>query len=102
MGAHLSRRGALTAGLDLYRANIDPTAYTARGGDGAARTDARRITCPTMGVWSSRDPFLTEAQIVGSGECVGGPWRYQRVDGDHWMPLQAPERLTGLLVEFLR
>lgn len=96
--ADLSRPGALTAGLNWYRANIDPARFVRR----AAADRRRTVTCPTLGVWSSDDPFLTEAQMAGSSECVAGPWRYERIEGvDHWVPVHAPERLTALLLEFL-
>jgi hypothetical protein len=44
-----------------------------------------------MGVWSSADPTLSEAQMTGSARYVTGPWRYERLDGvDHWVPVHAP------------
>jgi pimeloyl-ACP methyl ester carboxylesterase len=96
--ADLSRPGALTAGLNWYRANVDPATFaTEPDGD-----DAAPVTCPTMGVWSTDDPFLGEAQMTGSKRYVKGPWRYERLDAvDHWVPLHAPERLNRLLVDFL-
>jgi hypothetical protein len=55
-----------------------------------------------MGVWSSGDFALMEAQMTGSQRFVTGPWRYERLDGiDHWVPVHAPERLNELLVDFL-
>jgi pimeloyl-ACP methyl ester carboxylesterase len=33
---------------------------------------------------------------------VTGSWRYQRLDGPgHWMPLEAPDELNALLIDFL-
>ena len=98
--ADLSRPGALTAGLNWYRANIDPASFVTS--DPAARSSLPPVACPTMGVWGSDDFALTEQQMTGSERFVTGPWRYQRLDGvDHWVPLHAPERLNDLLVEFL-
>jgi pimeloyl-ACP methyl ester carboxylesterase len=97
--ADLSRPGALVAGLNWYRANTDPAAYVA--GD-PTRFSLPPVACPTMGVWSSDDMALTEEQMTGSARFVAGPWRYERLDGvDHWVPVHAPERLNGLLVDFL-
>jgi pimeloyl-ACP methyl ester carboxylesterase len=97
--ADLSRPGALVAGLNWYRANTDPAAYVA--GD-PTRFSLPPVACPTMGVWSSDDMALTEEQMTGSARFVTGPWRYERLDGvDHWVPVHAPERLNGLLVDFL-
>jgi pimeloyl-ACP methyl ester carboxylesterase len=33
---------------------------------------------------------------------VTGGWRYERIDGAaHWIPLEAPDELTALLLDFL-
>jgi pimeloyl-ACP methyl ester carboxylesterase len=55
-----------------------------------------------MGVWSSGDFALTEAQMVDSAAYVSGPWRYERVEGPgHWMQLEAPDVVNSLLTDFL-
>jgi pimeloyl-ACP methyl ester carboxylesterase len=34
---------------------------------------------------------------------VKGPWRYEEIpDASHWVPLDAPDRLNQLLMEWLR
>jgi pimeloyl-ACP methyl ester carboxylesterase len=99
--ADLSRPGALTAGLNWYRANVDPATFVTT--DPAARSSLPPVACPTMGVWSSDDFALTEAQMTGSARFVTGPWRYERLDGvGHWVPVHAPGRLNDLLVDYLR
>jgi hypothetical protein len=53
-------------------------------------------------VWSSGDLALTEEQMTGSAAFVDGPWRYERLDGvGHWIPLEAPDAVNTLLIEFL-
>jgi pimeloyl-ACP methyl ester carboxylesterase len=97
--ADLSRPGALTAGLNWYRANIDPARYA---GPPPSRVGAPKLRCPVMGVWSSEDFALGEEQMAASREHVAGPWRYERIDGcDHWVPVHAAEQLSALLVDFL-
>jgi pimeloyl-ACP methyl ester carboxylesterase len=60
------------------------------------------VQAPVMGVWSTRDPALTEAQMTDSAENVAGPWRYERLEGPgHWMQLDAPDRVNALLTDFL-
>ena len=55
-----------------------------------------------MGVWSSGDFALTEKQMVDSAEHVEGSWRYERLDGPgHWMQVEAPDEVNGLLLDFL-
>jgi pimeloyl-ACP methyl ester carboxylesterase len=97
--ADLSRPGALEAGLNWYRANNHPDHFAATD---PSRFDLPPVACPTMGVWSSGDFALTEAQMTLSGGHVNGPWRYERLDDvDHWVPVHAPDQLNRLLLEFL-
>jgi pimeloyl-ACP methyl ester carboxylesterase len=65
--ADLSRPGALTASLNWYRANVPPAALI------APLPELPPVAAPTMGVWSSTDPLLTEANMTGSQGFVSGP-----------------------------
>jgi pimeloyl-ACP methyl ester carboxylesterase len=95
--ADLSRPGALTAGLNWYRANIAPELFGRTG-----PPDLPHVSCPVMGVWSTGDAYLTEAQVVESRQFVSGPWRYERVEGaGHWIPVETAGRLNELLLDFL-
>jgi pimeloyl-ACP methyl ester carboxylesterase len=92
----LQQPGAATAALGLYRAWAPPSALV------AAPRPSAPVPVPVMGVWGSADRFLTEAQMTGSAAEVRGPWRYERVDGaGHWIPLDAPETISHLLLDFL-
>jgi len=92
----LARPGALTAALNWYRANVDVDTWTEEG------WVMPRVTVPTMGIWSSGDIYLTETQMVASGQYVDAPWRYERIEGaTHWLMLDQPERITALLLDFL-
>jgi pimeloyl-ACP methyl ester carboxylesterase len=94
--ADLERTGSLTPGLSWYRANITPEAFV------GPAMELPPIQAATMGVWSSGDFALTEAQMKGSGEYVKGPWRYERLEGPgHWMQLEAPDAVNALLLDFL-
>ncbi|MGB8196548.1 MAG: alpha/beta hydrolase [Acidimicrobiales bacterium] len=96
--ADLSRPGRLSAGFNWYRANISPETFA---GDGRG-IDLPPVTCPTMGVWSSGDMALSEAQMTESHRYVAGPWRYERIEGaNHWIPAYASDELNALLEEFL-
>lgn len=94
--ADLSRPGALSAALNWYRANISPARFAA-----TEVPDGPLVDCPTLGVWSTGDTFLGEAQLTGSERFVTGGWRYERLDASHWVPTDAPEQLSALLVDFL-
>jgi pimeloyl-ACP methyl ester carboxylesterase len=92
----LSRPGALTAALNIYRANMAPETWA---GPPPALPP---MPCDTMGVWSTGDTVLLESQVVESEAYVTGRWRYERIDdADHWIPLTAPDRLTSLLLDWL-
>jgi pimeloyl-ACP methyl ester carboxylesterase len=94
--ADLSRDGALTAGLRWYRANLAPRLQL------ESPPPLPAIRAPTLGVWSSGDHYLTEDRMTASAACVSAPWRYERLDGvGHWMQLDAPDRVTQLLLDFL-
>jgi pimeloyl-ACP methyl ester carboxylesterase len=55
-----------------------------------------------MGIWSSGDAYVTEEGLLGSGDHVTGPWRYERIDGaGHWLQLDEPNRVNKLLLDFL-
>jgi pimeloyl-ACP methyl ester carboxylesterase len=84
--ADLSRPGALTAGLNWYRANIAPAGFASPG------PPLPPVTCPVLAVWSDGDHHCLEPQMVASGRFVDS----------HWIPLDAPDRLNELLLGFLR
>jgi pimeloyl-ACP methyl ester carboxylesterase len=94
--SHLSRPGALTAGLNWYRANSDPRHEL----EPLRRFPA--VVAPTLALWSSGDAYLTEEPVLESAAYVTGPWRYERIDGaGHWMQIDAPGRINELLLQFL-
>ncbi|MEV6293798.1 hypothetical protein AB0M41_25945 [Streptomyces sp. NPDC051896] len=40
--------------------------------------------------------------MAGSAEEAHGEWRYERIDGaGHWLPLEVPDTVTRLLLDFL-
>jgi pimeloyl-ACP methyl ester carboxylesterase len=95
--ADLARPGALTAALNYYRANIRPESLA--GVPGPALPP---VTCPVLGVWSDGDVACGEPQMLASERHVTGSWRYHRITGaGHWIPLDAPDELAALLVDFL-
>jgi pimeloyl-ACP methyl ester carboxylesterase len=92
----LEANGSLTPSLNYYRANMPPNRFLRFG------LELPPIKAPTMGVWSSGDPALTEGQMTRSAGNVAGPWRYERLDGPgHWMQLEAPGEVNRLLIDFL-
>jgi pimeloyl-ACP methyl ester carboxylesterase len=94
--AELQANGSQTPSLNYYRANISPERFLLSG------LEPPPVQAPTMGMWSSGDPVLTEGQMTRSADHVAGPWRYERLDGPgHWMQLEAPDAVNRLLIDFL-
>jgi pimeloyl-ACP methyl ester carboxylesterase len=92
----LSRPGALTASLNWYRANLAPK----MPGPSPALPP---VTVPTLGIWSSNDHYLEGERMEKSGVFVKAPWRYEVIAGaNHWIPLDTPDRLNTLLLEWLQ
>ena len=57
---------------------------------------------PTLGVWSDGDLYLDGERMRASGHLVKGTWRYEEITGaSHWIPLDAPETLNALLLDWL-
>jgi pimeloyl-ACP methyl ester carboxylesterase len=93
--ANLSRPGALTATLNWYRANLAPRMP-------GPRREPPPVTAPTLGIWSDGDRYLDGARMRASGQLVQAPWRYAEIPGaTHWIPLDAPEELSGLILDWL-
>jgi pimeloyl-ACP methyl ester carboxylesterase len=93
---NLSRPGALTAGLNWYRANIPPSSWISEP------PELPPIEVPTLGIWSSEDFALTEEQMTLSAKFVNGPWRYERIENvGHDVPVDAADELNRVLLDFL-
>lgn len=89
----LSRPGALTAALGLYRANMGPERLL------EPPLELPPVQVPVMGVWSTGDTALTERQMTGSEKHVAAEWRYEKIeDVSHWIPVDAADRLNDLLL----
>ncbi|GAA4539189.1 alpha/beta fold hydrolase [Amycolatopsis samaneae] len=86
----LSEPGALTAALNWYRA-------------GRPGGKIGKIAVPTMYVWSTEDVSFGSTAAFDTANWVTGPYRFEMLeDVTHWVPEDAPEALTTLLVEHLK
>jgi pimeloyl-ACP methyl ester carboxylesterase len=85
----LSEPGALTAALNWYRASR-PVGKIGK------------VEVPTLYVWSTEDVAFGSTAALGTENWVNGAYSFQMLeDVSHWIPEQAPEILTGLLLEHL-
>jgi pimeloyl-ACP methyl ester carboxylesterase len=82
----LTEPGALTGGLNWYRAND-------------FRADMGPVTVPTMYVWSTDDVALGREAAEATAAHVDGPYRFEVIEGvSHWVPEEAADRLNELLL----
>jgi pimeloyl-ACP methyl ester carboxylesterase len=89
---HMRQPGALTGALSWYRAqSLDDL-------EGLGP-----ISMPTLHVWSDQDVALGRFGAEATAAHVEGPYRFEVLEGvSHWIPEQAPEALSRLLLEHLR
>ena len=83
--------GALTAALNWYRAMplSDP------------RKAGRKVTVPTMYIWSDGDFALREKTALLCGDYVVGDYRFERLDGvSHWIVEERPDTVAELLLDW--
>ncbi|MER7081289.1 alpha/beta fold hydrolase [Saccharopolyspora kobensis] len=86
----LTEPGALTAALNWYR---------------AARYNSREIgpvEVPTLFAWSTEDVAVGSTAALATADHVTGPYRFEMLeDVSHWIPEEAPDTFTRLLLQHL-
>jgi len=61
----------------------------------------KKITVPTFAIYSKDDEWMTEGQLARSSKYVSSTWRYECVEGGHWVQLQNPRFINELLESWL-
>jgi pimeloyl-ACP methyl ester carboxylesterase len=57
---------------------------------------------PFLGIWSTNDHTPRRRRHEEVGSLLERTLRYEQIDGaSHWIPLDAPDRLNQLLIEWL-
>jgi len=93
-----ARPGALTAGLNWYRANVPPAGYLSD-----QRLELPTITCPSMLLWGLHDAYLTFELGRRAGEFVDAPFALHALpECGHWIQQEQPEQVNRLLLDFLK
>lgn len=91
--AGLHRLGSARTALNWYRAMPFTQPSVLR----------RKISVPTLQVWSDGDTAVGRKGHELSRRFVSGPWELRTLEGvSHWIPDEAPEALTDLLTEHFR
>ncbi|HTQ77432.1 MAG TPA: alpha/beta hydrolase [Burkholderiales bacterium] len=99
-----SRPGALTGGLNYYRAS---PLYPASPGDpGAARLELEAkdfmVRVPTLVVWGERDTALLTGCLEGLEACVPDLKVVRVPDASHWIVHEKPARVCSEMEQFLK
>jgi haloacetate dehalogenase len=99
MVAAVSNPATVRAMLEDYRAGL----HVDRAADEADRAAGRRVTCPTVVLWSRRDDL---EELFGDPRAIWASWTDdlrggQVIDSGHHMAEEAPEELAGALAGFL-
>ncbi|MEV4733635.1 alpha/beta hydrolase [Saccharopolyspora sp. NPDC049426] len=85
----LTEPGALTGALNWYRAS-------------RFNEEIGPITVPTLFVWSTEDVAVGSTAALATEQHVTGPYRFEMLqEVSHWIPEEAPESLTRLLLQHL-
>ena len=89
---------AMRANLNWDRGNPMAAFY-----HGVLSGDMQYPDCqvPTMGIWSEGDHALWEEQMTESEQYMAASWRYERLPGSHWVPLDHPQEVSRLILEWL-
>lgn len=86
----MQKPGRFKAALNIYRANLMSLLLK----------KYPPAQCPVLGVWSHGDTYLGERQMAASQHYVDGPFRLEKLEGGHWIPLDQPETLARLALQF--
>ena len=95
----MARPGALTAMLNYYRTFARTLGSSSGGAGGGEAT--RTITRPTLVIWGERDTALSLHNLDGLEDYVPD-LRIERLPASHWVLADEPERVSELMIRFLR
>lgn len=97
----LSEPGALTGGLNYYRANFRRMlGFESAAPDNAPQ--AWQVKCPTLFIYGTQDPAILPATVAGVNRYVAAPYTEQRIArSGHWVQQEAKEEVNAILLKFL-
>ena len=95
----IQRPGALTAGINYYRANLK---RLTSGGKKADPAVTRPVPMPTLFIFGEQDFAIIPRTVRGVKDCVSGPYRELRLPNcGHWVQNEAADEVNRALLEFL-
>ncbi len=107
-----SQPGALTGGLNYYRANRvgPPAPASAAGSDGNASSTgnfavdptALNVKVPTLVIWGEKDTALLTQNLDGLDQFVPKLTIKRVPDGSHWVIHEKRDEVNGYIRDFIR
>ncbi len=96
----LRQPGALTAGINYYRANVFKSLF--RGGVETPKENDGRIRVPTLFIYGEQDHAVLPETVRGLGRFIDAPYSELRIpDSAHWVQNEAVEQVNTALLNFL-
>jgi len=93
-----SQPGALTGGLNYYRANRLSTSPLADGANASSFT----VNVPTLVIWGEKDPAMVPQNLDGLAEFVPQLTVKRIPDASHWLVHRQSAEVTAYIRAFLR
>ena len=105
-----SQPGALTGGLNYYRANrVGPPPSGQAGGQTESSTgnfavdpSALTVKVPTLVIWGEKDTALVTSNLDGLDQFVPQLTIKRIPEGTHWVIHEKPAEVNGYIREFIR
>ena len=96
----LREPGAVTGGINYYRANL--RAFLSRGfGERQVRRH-ERVRVPTLFIYGERDFAILPETVAGVGDYVDAPYTELRLGrSNHWVQQESPAEVNAALLSFL-
>jgi pimeloyl-ACP methyl ester carboxylesterase len=96
----LRQPGALTAGINYYRANVFKSLF--RGGVETPQEYDGRIRVPTLFIYGEQDQAVLPETVRGLQRFIDAPYSELRIpDSAHWVQNEAVAEVNEALLRFL-
>jgi epoxide hydrolase 4 len=96
----LRQPGALTAGINYYRANVFKSLF--RGGIETPKELDGRIRVPTLFIYGEQDHAVLPETVRGINRFIDAPYTELRIpDSAHWVQNEAVAEVNDALLRFL-
>jgi epoxide hydrolase 4 len=98
-----SQPGALTGGLNYYRAaHVGPPGESGRSSRQlAGQVGALTVRVPTLVIWGEKDPYLLTGNLTGLDEFVPDLQVRRIADGSHWVIHEESALVNSYMRDFI-